>query len=55
MLLEKLLSDLIVISQEMQTDMHALSTEVVVIKKWAVSVYDLETSEEEEALSFLII
>ena len=33
----------------------ALSTGVVVVKKWVISVYNLEATEEEEALSSLII
>ena len=43
------------ISQKTQADTCALSTEVVVIKKQTVSVYDLETAKEEETLSSSII
>ena len=39
----------------MQTDTHALSTGVVVIKKQMISVYNLEAAREEEDLSSLII
>ena len=52
---EILLSDLIEISWETWVDIHALSTGVVVVKKWAVSVYNLKAAEEEEALSSLIV
>ena len=39
----------------MWVDIHALSIEVVVVKEWVISVYNLETVKEEEALSSLII
>ena len=52
---EVLLPDLIVISWETWADTHALSTGVVLMKEWVISVYDLETAEEEWALSSLII
>ena len=53
--LEISLPDLIVISWEAQADICALSTGVVVVKKQTVSVYNLEVTGEEEALSSLII
>ena len=53
--LEISLSDLIVISQEVWASTHALSMRVIVVKKWVISVYNLETIEEEEALSSSII
>ena len=43
------------ISQEAQTDTHALSTGFVVIKEKVISVYNLVTAKEEEALSSLIV
>ena len=39
----------------MWADTCALSTGVIVVKKQTVLVYNLETTEEEEALSSLII
>ena len=49
------LPDLIVISWEVWASTHALSTEVVVMKKWVISVYDLETAEREETKCSLIV
>ena len=49
------LSDLIVILQKTWANTHALSTEIVVIKKWVVSVYNQSVTKEEEALSSLIV
>ena len=43
------------ISWEVWADTCASSTEIVVIKKWVISVYNLETVKEEEALSSLIV
>ena len=43
------------ISKKAPADTHALSTRVIVVKKQVVSVYDIETVKEEEALSSLII
>ena len=43
------------ISQEAQADTCALKSEVVVIEKQIILVYNLETTREEEALSSLII
>ena len=39
----------------MWADTCALSTEVVVIKKWVILVYNLEAAEGEGALNSLII
>ena len=47
--------DIIVISQETWAGTCALSTGVVVMKEWVVSVYNLEAAKEEEALSSLIV
>ena len=49
------LLDLTLISQETQASMCASSTDVVVIKKQIVLAYNLETAEEEQTLSSLII
>ena len=43
------------ISWEAWVDTHASSTGVILIKKWAASVYNVGAADEEEALSFLII
>ena len=49
------LPDLIVILWETWAGTHTLSKEVVVVEKQMILVYNLETAEEEEDLSSLII
>ena len=49
------LSDLIVISWEVQASMCALSTGILVVKEWVISVYNLWAARGEGAFSSFII